>query len=541
MLLAVAVPLAVPVLPIVGPSVSVTPEAGAPGTPVTVAITGFDACSPPSTEPASPSTPADAPMLRLEPDPQSAGPSQRASTYDGPTEAAPDSSTPTSDPSVEISWSQVDREAAAVIGIVNGSAETNLTVPETAEPGELLVAATCVTDRAITASAVFIVEPVGQTTRGEPVPDVTLNPSTGSPGTSVDALATGFDLCLPGGLADGSAGSVEFSLTGADVALGVKGLQHGSASESFTLPETQPLGSHTLVVRCISDDGLSARATFTVTAPRKTRVLVPKLIGMTVEQAAAELVDEDLALGRVRGDGDVIDAQSPRPGDRAPVGSRVDVSLAPPGPSLVVVPDVMGLAASDAAKVIKGAGLVLGTRSGDGDTVRQQAPPAGSRVPLGTAVDISVERNVPPRSWITVPDVRGKNGEEATAVLESVGLVPGGEIDAGSEVSGQEPAPGTLVLTGAVVDLATPPDAALWPMLLAALGLVAAGALAAYQGGRARRDRRWLRKHIRLEPRPAQPRHNLMGPRDGSSAATTVIRLEPQVGSTAERFEEVSR
>jgi beta-lactam-binding protein with PASTA domain len=101
----------------------------------------------------------------------------------------------------------------------------------------------------------------------------------------------------------------------------------------------------------------------------------------------------DLALGRIGGDGAVITAQSPSPGDAAAVGSSVDVRLEPSPPVLATVPDLVGLAASEVPTLLRNRGLVLGTRSGDGDTVRRQSPPPGSRVPQGTAVDISVEGN----------------------------------------------------------------------------------------------------------------------------------------------------
>jgi hypothetical protein len=81
---------------------------------------------------------------------------------------------------------------------------------------------------------------------------------------------------------------------------------------------------------------------------------------------------------------------------------------------------------------------------------------------------------------------------------------------------------------------------AMWPVLVALLGLAAIAALLTYQGIRARRDRRWLRRHTRLQPWPAQPRYGVREPPNRSSAATTIVRLEPRLSRTAEHVEEVS-
>jgi serine/threonine-protein kinase len=96
--------------------------------------------------------------------------------------------------------------------------------------------------------------------------------------------------------------------------------------------------------------------------------------------------------------------------------------------SLVEVPEVVGLAASDATRELRDAELTTRIRvvesSQRAGVVVRQSPEAGTDVEEGAAVRIDVARNRPAvPATVEVPDVRGASVADARSRLRSAGFV----------------------------------------------------------------------------------------------------------------------
>ncbi len=125
-------------------------------------------------------------------------------------------------------------------------------------------------------------------------------------------------------------------------------------------------------------------------------VVVPNLTGLTPRQAEQALVRQTrgrLQLGRVlsspataRTRPGTVFWQSVQPGARVKPGTRIDVRYAQEV-QLVVVPDVQGRSSSDAAAILRRAGLNASFQ-GQGEYVSRQTPSAGARVPRGSTVTL---------------------------------------------------------------------------------------------------------------------------------------------------------
>jgi beta-lactam-binding protein with PASTA domain len=132
--------------------------------------------------------------------------------------------------------------------------------------------------------------------------------------------------------------------------------------------------------------------------------------------------------------------------------------LAPPAPSEVPVPNVVGQPQADAEAAITGAGLVAATSEAADDTVPagsviSQDPAADTMVAVGSTVNIVVSTGA---STVPVPDVTGQAAADAQAALEGDGFVvtsteqSSDDVEAGLVIStnpsaGTEVAPGTSV------------------------------------------------------------------------------------------------
>lgn len=121
----------------------------------------------------------------------------------------------------------------------------------------------------------------------------------------------------------------------------------------------------------------------------------------------------------------------------------------------IEVPDLSGRSRSAANTTLKNKGLKA-EFVGEGDTVTAQYPAAGSSIP-GSAKVICYLGAEPDSSIVRVPDLRGKNYEEAQRVLESMGLYmePSGAIGSGNQteykIVRQAPADGAEVKYGSVI------------------------------------------------------------------------------------------
>lgn len=124
----------------------------------------------------------------------------------------------------------------------------------------------------------------------------------------------------------------------------------------------------------------------TVTVSLDTGVTVPNLLGLTVDEArqAAEqaglVLDTPTATGRVIG-------QRPRAGRSVARGKVVTVTVEPI-PALIV-PDVVGMTVQRARKTLDRAGLRLDAPDIDGNVIGQR-PRAGSSAVPGTTVAVTI-------------------------------------------------------------------------------------------------------------------------------------------------------
>jgi hypothetical protein len=136
-------------------------------------------------------------------------------------------------------------------------------------------------------------------------------------------------------------------------------------------------------------------------------VVAPNLVGLSQEQAGAQLTQAGLNLGRINAlpsqhlAGTVI-SQTPAPGDSLRPGGTVDIAISagpPPGTTRtgeVVVPSLIGLPQTEAAQALAQVGLSVGTISAApssnfaAGTVVSESPASGSSVATGSTVELVV-------------------------------------------------------------------------------------------------------------------------------------------------------
>jgi beta-lactam-binding protein with PASTA domain len=134
--------------------------------------------------------------------------------------------------------------------------------------------------------------------------------------------------------------------------------------------------------------------------------------------------------------------------------------LAPPAPSEVPVPNVVGQPQADAEAAITSAGLDPASSETADDTVPvgsviSQDPAADAMVAVGSTVNIVVSTGA---STVAVPDVTGQPAADAQATLESDGFVvtsteqPSDDVETGLVIS-TNPSAGTEVAPGTTVEM----------------------------------------------------------------------------------------
>jgi len=193
---------------------------------------------------------------------------------------------------------------------------------------------------------------------------------------------------------------------------------------------------------------------------------VPDLTGMTKDQAQAELAKDKLQMGSVtlanqpgKTAGTVID-QDPKPKEKIPDNKVIALVLQSDGssaqtgsngttggtttgtnnatgsnqppvtPSTVTVPNFNGQTQNDAEAMINQLGLVPGNMNvvlndKPAGKVFDQDPPAGTSVPMGTQVTLSIASD----ALVTVPTVTGQPQAVAEQMLKAAQLVPVTEFD----------------------------------------------------------------------------------------------------------------
>jgi serine/threonine-protein kinase len=156
-------------------------------------------------------------------------------------------------------------------------------------------------------------------------------------------------------------------------------------------------------------------------------VTVPRLEGMTPQQAEAALVQVGLTLGQQRPQETADPSQvnqvinsNPRAGEPAKGGAQVDIIVGAQQTG-VRVPDVSGQDVDDAVNALEDAGLTAQRPDGadDTDKVSGTNPPANQTVPRGTEIQLLTGSS---DGEITMPDLTGLREEQAKDRLAGLGF-----------------------------------------------------------------------------------------------------------------------
>jgi beta-lactam-binding protein with PASTA domain len=238
--------------------------------------------------------------------------------------------------------------------------------------------------------------------------------------------------------------------------------------------------------RRVDEAEIQRIAAWRLSHPLPAPVIVPNLLRNSLEQSRRVLADQGLHLGRVNSEPSrseppgLVLRQHPAAGVRLSPGASVDIWIAervrlspqpPEPPQHVTVPNVLRGNLEQSRRLLADQGLEVGrvisepsTAAGPGLVIRQD-PPAGTRVPRGTSVDIWVGERTRDRSQelqpvrVPVPTVIGMSPERAAATLSQSRLRLGGQnivrrLDGPPyRVIGQRPAPGAQAPRGSAVDI----------------------------------------------------------------------------------------
>ncbi len=158
------------------------------------------------------------------------------------------------------------------------------------------------------------------------------------------------------------------------------------------------------------------------------KVGVPKVVGLRSATAAQILQNRgfEVNVENVRSDSvpaDRVATQRPQPGQEADEGSTVTIIVSS-GPGDATIPFVRGSPRATAERRLKQAGFKVDVRREFNEEVKENrvietSPSERSRLERGSTVTLVVSRG--PRT-VEIPDVVGKDRDEAERMLESRGL-----------------------------------------------------------------------------------------------------------------------
>jgi serine/threonine-protein kinase len=195
-------------------------------------------------------------------------------------------------------------------------------------------------------------------------------------------------------------------------------------------------------------------------------IAVPPLIGQTLENAEALLVNAELTLGEVterpdadRPEGTVIE-QSPAAGVEVGPGAPVNVVVST-GPELVILPDLVDFTERDAVAELNSLGLRFTFDEEFSDTIEEDRvirtdPQAGEELQSGDTVLLVISQGPEP---IDVPNLAGLTEGQAEDILDDLGLrlnvnnatQPVADPGQDGRVVSQSPNVGNTVLPGDIV------------------------------------------------------------------------------------------
>jgi len=244
----------------------------------------------------------------------------------------------------------------------------------------------------------------------------------------------------------------------AERAITAAGLEYEQATDTeSTEPENTFLGQNPTGGAEV-DRGTVVTVTFSA---GPDTIAVPKLAGMTEDEAEAALEEAKLTLGDVSDansrdveEGQVVESK-PAEGQAVSEGSSVDLVLSN---GRVELPNLVGRGQQQAEDALTDLGLSYSTSTEESDekagTVIRQSPQSGN-VPQRSEVDLVIAKEKAPE-MTTVPNVVGKSAAEAQTAITGANLAPqitfepsddvpngfvisqdpeGGEVEVGSDVA----------------------------------------------------------------------------------------------------------
>ncbi len=200
--------------------------------------------------------------------------------------------------------------------------------------------------------------------------------------------------------------------------------------------------------------------------PPVLKVEVPTVTNMPVDEARLVLQNKGLLMMEIEKKRDAnvpvgfVASQDPLPGFEVDKGSLVKVAVSAGGPE-VIVPNLEGIPKAQARLQLESIKLVMGElRTDMSETIPKDAvistdPPAGTKVPAGTVVDMILSSG---EVLVAVPRVFGMGASSAKAKLEEAGLEANTRYTTNIDyefgiVIGQDPRAGKQVKKGSTVTI----------------------------------------------------------------------------------------
>lgn len=118
----------------------------------------------------------------------------------------------------------------------------------------------------------------------------------------------------------------------------------------------------------------------------------------------------------------------------------------------IVTPELVGKSIADAQRELKNLSIKSKVE-GNGDTITDQIPKPGAKMPVGSTV-LLYTGDAKPQMEVTVPSVVGLTPEEATDAITSLGLnirITGTKLNENIRATKQSPAKDSVLELGGVV------------------------------------------------------------------------------------------
>jgi beta-lactam-binding protein with PASTA domain len=263
-----------------------------------------------------------------------------------------------------------------------------------------------------------------------------------------------------------------------------------------------------------------------VTPSQPQTVRVPQYVGLTLERAVGRMPNDRLVPGiisEINSDNPpgIVVTQFPDAGTPVDPGTEIslEVSIGPTEEFPVLVPNLIGLTLQQAAEILRGVELFVGTIAEQISDEREgiiisQSPNPGTDILMGSPVDISYSVRAvdvaDERELILVPDVKQFPRDEAIREIKASRLnyiieyvKKSGQLN--GIVVDQEPQSGTLVPPGADVIIFVQDNSSVPPWIYWGGGVLAAGLLGGFIGRKINSGKKKKivgRKELKLDLKP---------------------------------------